>query len=173
MDVLKLLEYLEEIIDTSSKVPVTGKILVNKKEVSKVIDEIISSLPEQLKKAQWIIDEKDRILSEALKETEKMRQRNQNEILKEIQTHDITKEATREADKIIAEANKKAREIMLGSREYASDVLADLDSEVDRRSQIMLSNIQNEMEKFLEGYKAKVQTSKDTIKANTKELKKI
>ncbi|MDD3223986.1 MAG: ATPase [Clostridium sp.] len=173
MDVLKLLEYLEEIIDTSSKVPVTGKILVNKKEVSKVIDEIVSSLPEQLKKAQWIIDEKDRILSEALKETEKMRQKNQNEILKEIQTHDITKEASREADKIIIEANKKAREIMLGSREYASDVLAGLDSEVDRRSQIMLSNIQNEMEKFLEGYKAKVQTSKDTIKENAKELKKI
>lgn len=173
MDVLKLLEYLQEIIDTSSKVPATGRILVNKKEVSKVIDEIISSLPEALKKAQWIIDEKDRILSDALKETEKMRQKNQNEILREIQTHDIAKEARREADKIVVTANKRAREIMLGSREYASGVLADLDSEVDRRSQIMLSNIQNEMEKFLEGYKEKVQTSKDTIKENTKELKKI
>jgi cell division septum initiation protein DivIVA len=173
MNIMKLLEYLQEIVDTSSKVPVTGKVLVNRKEVLNTLDEIIAELPDELKKAQWILNEKDRIISDALKEAEKVRQKNEHEIMKEIQSHNITKEARRQADKIIVEAEKTAREIKIASREYASQVLTELDKEVKESSQVMIANIKNEMEKFLEGYQEKVCDVGIVIKENTKELKKI
>ncbi len=173
MNVIKLLEYLEEIVDTSSKVPITGKVLVNKKELTKTLDEIMAQLPDELKKAQWVLNEKDKIISDALKEAEKTRQNNAQQIMKDIQSHDITKEAKKQADKIISDAQKASREIQIGSREYASDVLADLDREVKESSQIMLANIKNEMEKFLQGYQKKVCDVGIAIKENTKELKKI
>ncbi|SMC21620.1 hypothetical protein SAMN02745134_01377 [Clostridium acidisoli DSM 12555] len=172
MNVMKLLEYLEEIVDTSSKVPVTGKVLVSKKEIIKTIDEIINQLPDEFKKAQWILNEKDKIISDALKEAEKIRQKNEQQIMRDIEGHNITKEAKMQADRIILEAEKTAREIKIASREYASNVLSGLDKEVKESSQIMLANIKNEMEKFLEGYQEKVCDVGIVIKENIKELKK-
>lgn len=172
MNVMKLLEYLEEIVDTSSKVPVTGKVLVSKKEILKTIDEIINQLPDEFKKAQWILNEKDKIISDALKEAEKIRQKNEQQIMRDIEGHNITKEAKMQADRIIVEAEKTAREIKIASREYASNVLSGLDKEVKESSQIMLANIKNEMEKFLEGYQEKVCDVGIVIKENIKELKK-
>lgn len=172
MNVMKLLEYLEEIVDTSSKVPVTGKVLVSKKEIIKTIDEIINQLPDEFKKAQWILNEKDKIISDALKEAEKIRQKNEQQIMRDIEGHNITKEAKMQADRIIVEAEKTAREIKIASREYASNVLSGLDKEVKESSQIMLANIKNEMEKFLEGYQQKVCDVGIVINENIKELKK-
>lgn len=173
MNVIKLLEYLQEIVDTASRVPVTGKVLVNKKEIINTIDQIMAQLPDELKKAQWLVSEKDKIISDALKEAEIIRQKNVQQIMKDIQGHDISKEAKRQADKIIADAQKASREIQIGSREYATEVLADLDREVKESSLIMLTNMKGEMENFLQGYQKKVYDVGIVIKENTKELKKI
>lgn len=173
MNVIKLLEYLSDIIETSTKLPIVGKIVIDKKEVSEIINDIISNLPDELKKAQWILNEKDRILSDALKEADIIRRRNAETIMKEIENHDITKDAKRNAEEIIASAQKTAKEIRISSRNYADDVLKNLDEETKEISDIMLSNMKREMEKFLVNYQKKVSLTRDTIKDNIKEVKKI
>lgn len=173
MDVISLLEYLEEIVNTSSKVPVTGKVLVSKREIINTLDKIMNALPDELKKAQWVLNEKDKIISDALKEAEKIRQKNEVQIINEIENHNITREAKRKANKILIEAEQTAREIKLASREYAAGVLADLDKEVKESSQAMIANMKNEMEKFIEGYQSNVCDVGLVIKENTKELKKL
>ncbi|MFT8314755.1 MAG: ATPase [Clostridium sp.] len=173
MNVMKLLEYLSDIIETSTKLPMTGKSVVNKKEVCEVINDIISALPDELKKAQWIINEKDRILSDALKEADIIRRRNAQTIMKEIEKHDITKEAKINAEEIITSAQNSAKNIEIASRDYANNLLQDLDREIKEINDAMLSNIKNEMEKFLINYQKKVNFTRDTVKENIKELKKI
>ena len=173
MNVIKLLEYLSDIIETSTKLPMTGKVVINKKEVSEIINDIISTLPDELKKAQWILDEKDRILSDALREADIIRRRNAQTIMKEIENHDITKDAKRNAEEIIASAQKTAKEIRMASRDYADDVLNNLDKETKEISDVMLSNIKSEMEKFLVSYQKKISFTRDIIKDNIKEVKKI
>ena len=49
-NIIELLEYLEELIETSPKVPITGKTIIDKKEFLEVIDQIVNTLPDQLKK---------------------------------------------------------------------------------------------------------------------------
>ncbi|AJA48156.1 hypothetical protein CPAST_c20860 [Clostridium pasteurianum DSM 525 = ATCC 6013] len=173
MNVMKLLEYLSDIIETSTKLPMTGKVVINKKEVDEVINDIISALPDELKKAEWIINEKDRILSDALKEADIIRRRNAQTIMKEIEKHDITREAKKNAEEIIASAQNTAKDIRIGSREYADNVLKELDNEIKELSDIMLSNIKVEMEKFLVSYQKKVKFKRDIIKENINEVKKI
>ena len=69
-NVIDLLEYLEELIETSPKVPITGKTVIDKKEFLGVIDQIVNTLPDQIKKAKWVMAEKDRLLKEAQTEYE-------------------------------------------------------------------------------------------------------
>ncbi|WP_010240922.1 hypothetical protein [Clostridium arbusti] len=173
MNVMKLLEYLSDIIDTSTKLPMTGKVVINKKEISEIINDIISALPDELKKAQWILNEKDRILSDSLREADIIRRRNVQTIMKEIENHDITKDAKKSAEEIIASAQSTAKDIRLGSRDYADGVLKDLDKEVKEISDIMLSNIKKEMENFLIRYQEKINFTSGVIQDNIKEVKKI
>ncbi|MGL5086598.1 MAG: ATPase, partial [Clostridium sp.] len=70
VNILELLEYLQDIVDRAPKVPITGKSMIDKKEFNEVIDQIINYLPDQIKKSQWIMNEKDRILGDAQKEYE-------------------------------------------------------------------------------------------------------
>lgn len=77
MDAIKLLEYLQEIMDTSARVPMTGKVMVNKKEIQEVLDKIVNCLPSELKKAQWIVEEKNKILTEAVQEADNIKRKSE------------------------------------------------------------------------------------------------
>lgn len=173
MEVTKLLEYLQDILDTSGKVPMTGKVVVSKKEVSDIIDQVICSLPDELKKAQWVLNEKERIINDALKEAEIVREKNERLILQKIETHDVAKEAEIRAEKIIATAQKTATEIRNGSKIYAENVLTQLDRDFNECNDAMLSNIKLEMEKFFKSYQLKISNSSKNIKENIKELKNL
>ena len=65
MEIFTLLEALEELMDESKSIPLTNKVLVNKEEVLDLIKEIRLKLPEELKQAKWVKEERARILAEA------------------------------------------------------------------------------------------------------------
>ena len=58
MTVLDLLDELEDIVDTAPNVPLTGKIMVESSEVLEIVDDIRKALPEDVKQAKWLKDEK-------------------------------------------------------------------------------------------------------------------
>jgi cell division septum initiation protein DivIVA len=173
LEVTKLLEYLQHIIETSNKLPMTGKVVVSKKEISDIVDQIICSLPDELKKARWVLAEKDRIVNDALKEAEMVRRKNEQTILNQIENHDVTKEAERRAEKIISSAQKTAEEIREGSRIYAENVLIELDKQVKAYNDAMLSNIKAEMEDFLKAYHQSITATSNNLKENIKEIKRM
>ena len=69
MKVLELLEEIEDIVDTASGFPLTGKIMVDAQELLEIVKDIRAELPEEIQQAQWIKNERDRILDEAKTET--------------------------------------------------------------------------------------------------------
>ena len=83
LNVIELLEYLQDMVESSPKMPITGKTIIDKKEFNEVIDQIINYLPDQFKKAQWVVNEKDRILQEAQKEFDNVKKETV-EIMKQI-----------------------------------------------------------------------------------------
>ena len=70
VNIIELLEYLQDLVENSSKVPMSGKVMVDKREIIEVIDQIINYMPDQFKKAEWVMNERERILNEAKKEYE-------------------------------------------------------------------------------------------------------
>ena len=67
MEIFTLLETLEDILEKSKKVPFTNKAVVDKDEIVEIIQEIRLKLPDELKQAKWIKEERQRILLEAQK----------------------------------------------------------------------------------------------------------
>ena len=111
MKVLELLDEIEEIVDTAAGFPLTGKIMVDAEEILEIVKEIRVELPDEIQQAQWIKDERQRILDEAKREYDTVIRDAQKQAEALIENDDITVKAKRRAEEImsIAEANLTLR----------------------------------------------------------------
>jgi len=173
MDVIKLLEYLQEIIESSSKIPVTGKSVINKKEILDIIDQIINHLPEEFKKSQWICDEKERILVDAKKQAKIFEEETIDKIRRRVEKQDLVKEAQTRAEEIIAAAQRDAKIMRLGAKDYADEILSQLDKEIDLKGQQMLHKIKSDVQTFLIELQDEVTNTTSSIRENVKELRSM
>ena len=123
MEIFTLLETLEETIENARKMPLTNKGIVDKDELLDLIKEIRIKLPEGLKQAKWVKEERTRILIEAQKEADDIVKEAENRIISMIDEHEITKQAYEQKTQIIEIANEKAREISNGTKMYADNIL--------------------------------------------------
>lgn len=123
MEILTILETLEDLVEKSSSVPFSGKCLVDREEVLEIIKEMRLKLPDDIKQAKWVKEERQRILLEAQKEANNILKDAENKIASLVDEHEITKMAYEQANEIIGSGQKNAREIRLGAREYADSVL--------------------------------------------------
>lgn len=123
MEILTILETLEDVVERSINLPFSGKSMVDKEEVLEIIKEIRLKLPDDIKQAKWVKEERQRILLEAQKEANNIIKDAENKIMSLVDEHEITKKAYEQANEIVSNAQKNAREIRLGTREYADSVL--------------------------------------------------
>ncbi len=126
MDVLKLLELLEEVIEDGSMIPFSSKVCLDKQELLDLTKEIRINLPDEIKQAEWIKEERQRILAEAHNEAENITNEAKLHIEELIEKDEVTKEAKERAEEIINSAKKNAKEIRLGAREYADQMLKEV-----------------------------------------------
>jgi cell division septum initiation protein DivIVA len=173
MDVIQLLEYLQEIVENAPKMPITGKVFVDKNEVLDIVDQIINYLPDEFKKAQWVLGEKERILNEANKEYEAVKKETVEMMRKQVENHDITKEATAKAQEMLALAQRDAKTIRLGARDYADEILCQLDNEMEQKLHHMVQAMKDDMDKFVQAVVKDVSDTTVGIRDNIKELRNM
>jgi vacuolar-type H+-ATPase subunit H len=124
MEILAILETLEELVEKSVAVPFTGKCLVDKEEILEIVKELRLKLPDDIKQAKWVKEERQRILLDAQKEANNLIKDAEGKIASMVNEHEITKRAYEQANEIVAAAQKNAREIRLGTKEYADNILS-------------------------------------------------
>ncbi len=127
MEIFTLLENLEELLDTGTKVPFSGKVLVDRDELAEILENIRIKLPDELKQAKWVKEERQRIIMDAQKEADEIVKQTETRIISLVDDHEITKQALAQKEEIIESADKVAREISMGTREYADALLERLE----------------------------------------------
>ena len=173
VNIIELLEYLQDVVDNSPKVPMSGKVMLDKREILEVVDQIINYLPDQLKKAEWIMNEKERILNEAKKEYESVKKETANMMRKNIENHNIVKEAKVRAEEIIASAQRDAKAIRLGSRDYSDEILSQLDKEVELQKMKLITGLQANFENAANEIDKTLNNVGFVIMENVKELRSM
>ena len=127
MEIFTLLETLEDMLEKSRTVPFSGKCIADKEEILDIIKEIRLKLPEELKQAKWVKEERQRILVEAQNEADEIIKEAENRIISMIDEHEITRKAYAKKVEIIETANEMSREISKGTKDYADGVLAGIE----------------------------------------------
>ena len=140
MEIFTLLETLEDMLEKSRSVPFSGKCIADKEEILDIIKEIRLKLPEELKQAKWVKEERQRILVEAQNEADEIIKEAENRIISMIDEHEITRKAYEKKVEIIETANEMSREITKGTKDYADKVLSNVETALEDALKVIKDN---------------------------------
>ena len=146
MDIVELLAELEELIEKGIEIPIIKKTFLDKEKLLDIINDISLSIPEEIREAKAINEEREKILSDAQRLADAKIKEAEHKVVSLIDEHEITRKATENASVIIEKAQKEAKEIRLASLKYADDMLARVERDVNEiNSRIVASR--NELKK--------------------------
>ena len=153
MDLQALIDELEEIVESASKVPLSNKCMIDREEVWSVIEQIRLHYPEELKK------ERERIINEANQEAASIIETANQQVVQMVNETEIIKIAKAKADELVKEADLEAVEIKHKAEVAAT---AHYDEVKDRADQYKL-NAQKYADGLLATADNAVNSARDTL----------
>jgi cell division septum initiation protein DivIVA len=132
MDILHLVDRLEELFNESRPIPLTHNVIVDEDRFLDIIDQMRISIPEEVKKAQQVYSQKDRILAQAQEEVNRTLALAREKADQLVEKDGLTQEAQKRAGQIFEQARIEAENIKAGSDQYAMDSLLNLEMELER-----------------------------------------
>ena len=130
MDILHLVDRLEELFNQSRPIPLTRSVLVDEDRFLEIIDQMRISVPEEVKKAQGIDAQKDRILAQAQEEANRTISLAQQKGDDLVTRDSIVMAGQSRAEQIIAQGRTDAEVIRQEADEYVIETLEGLESEL-------------------------------------------
>ena len=134
MDILQLIDRLEELFNESKSIPLTRNVMVDEDRMLDIIDQMRIAIPDEVKKAQQLLGQRDRVLAQAQEEANRTiglaREKADQLVTKDM----IVQEAQRRADQILTQARAEAESTRGAADDYVMDSLNQLQSELERIS---------------------------------------
>ena len=142
MNMISLLDILEDELEKGTNVPFASKALVDREKCLEIIKDIRLSLPEEIKQAEWVKKEQQRILLEAQKEADAITKETEQRIKALVDENEITKNAYQHSREIVETAQNNAKEIRLSAKEYADAILEEVEKYLIEQVEILRNNRQ-------------------------------
>ena len=132
MDILHLIDRLEEILDEARALPFTRSVIVDEEKVLDLIDQMRVAIPEEVKKSQTLLAQRDRLLAQAQEEANRTLAiaREKSELL--VSRDAIVQAAQARAEQIVAQARLDIESTRQDADLYVVDTLTRLEIELDR-----------------------------------------
>jgi len=139
MDILHLVDRLEELFNESRPIWLTHSVIVDEDRMLDLIDQMRVAIPEEIKNAQQVITQRDRILAQAKEEANRTISLAREKAEKRLENHEMIQSAKVRANQIIEEAHKESAIAQQEADKYILDSLVELESQVER----LLNQVQN------------------------------
>lgn len=119
----QIIEEIEEYIDSCKFQPLSStKILVNKEELEELLTELRMKTPEEIKRYQKIISNKEAILADAQAKADAIIAQAQVQTTELVNEHQIMQQAYAQANEVVMIATKQAQEILDKATSDANDI---------------------------------------------------
>lgn len=160
---MSLLEELEDLITSSSKMPFSEKGIIDLDVAQKIMEDIRLNLPRDIQQAQWLNSEKDRIISEAKREYNRMINDAKDQVEYLVNNNNITKDAQKRADTLLKEAETHANYMKLRSCEHIDRLLYDFKNEVSSVSGLYIDPMMEFFNQMIAGINTKLDQNRQEL----------
>ncbi|MCI9072195.1 MAG: vacuolar family H+-ATPase subunit H [Lachnospiraceae bacterium] len=170
----QLIDEIEEYIDSCKYQPLSStKIIVNKEEIDELLRDLRMKTPDEIKRYQKIISNKEAILNDARAKAEALINEatvHTNELINE---HEIMQQAYAQANEVVSMASQQAQDILdnatieannvrAAAMQYMDDMLAHLENIIASATQSARSGYEN--------FTLSMNQYRDIIQSNRNEL---
>lgn len=132
MDIQHLVDRLEQVLNDSFRFPLSAYLLINEDRVFNIVDQMRVAIPEEVKRANRVEAEKERILAQANEEAERIRGLAKQEASELVKRDAIMATAQQRADNILERARRNALVLHQDADVYVMDVLTKLEEDLLR-----------------------------------------
>jgi vacuolar-type H+-ATPase subunit H len=132
MDILQLIDRLEELFNEARAVPFTHNVVVDEDRMLEVIDQMRIVIPDEVKKAQQVLSQRDRFLAQAQEEADRTIALARDKAEQMAAKDNIAVEAQRRAEQIIAQARADAEATRRDADDYVVDTLVQLQDSLEK-----------------------------------------
>jgi len=103
---------METLINTSKTVPVTGNLMVDKKKMMELVDQLRLAIPQEVKAAEEVLNRKDLILNQAVTEARRAKTKADEEFRERMDKSEVLTHAQKRAEDMLADAEHRATKML-------------------------------------------------------------
>jgi regulator of protease activity HflC (stomatin/prohibitin superfamily) len=142
MDILHLIDQFEALLNEGSHPPLVGKrVLVDEQRAWEVIDQMRVSIPDEVKKAKRINQERDRIIAQANEEATRIVELGRDEAQQLASETEISRQAQARAQTIVERAQRESDALKADADDYTIQVLSKLEEDLAKALSIVRNGL--------------------------------
>ena len=142
MDILHLIDQLEALLNEGSHPPLVGKrVLLDEQRAWEIIDQMRVSIPDEVKKAKRINQERDRIIAQANEEATRIVELGRDEAQQLASETEIARQAQARAQTIVERAQREADALKADADDYTIQVLSKLEEDLAKALSIVRNGL--------------------------------
>lgn len=126
MDILYLVDRLENLIAGSRKMPLVNQIIMKESDILNIVDQLRTTIPDEIKQARRIIQDKERILAQAQAEANALLARAREESEQAVNREGLLKAAEARSQELVRRAEEEAEVLKNKADGYVVETLRDL-----------------------------------------------
>ncbi len=109
MDILYLVDRLENLISSSRRMPLVSQVIVKEADILNIIDQLRTTIPDEIKQARRVIQDKERILAQAQAEANALLARAREESEQAVNRQGLLKAAEARSKELVRRAEEEHR----------------------------------------------------------------
>ena len=123
---------MRELLESSGTVPFSSSPRVNRDDLLTLIDGALEHLPEELKRARWLLKERNEFLAKAEREAEQIIEAARVQAERMVERDEVVRAARRHADALVEDAESRSRALQHEAEDYVDQRLAAFEVVLDR-----------------------------------------
>ena len=132
MDILHLVDRLEDLLNQSRPLWFTHNVIVDEDRMLDIIDQMRVAIPEEVKKAQQLLAQRDRIIAQAQEEANRTLAIAREKSDQLVERDAIVQAAQARADQIVEQARSEVDGTRQEADNYVLETLTRLEMDLDR-----------------------------------------
>lgn len=147
-DILYLVDRIEELVGIGKRVPFSGRVMVEEEDFLDLVDQLRAAIPNEIRQAQRVIRERERILGEAQDEGARMLQVARDRADSLVAQHGIVAEARAHSEEILRAAEEEKQRTRGEVDIFVMEQLQLVEAAVRRGMAIMEDSVEHTLEQI-------------------------
>ncbi|MCL1975057.1 MAG: hypothetical protein FWG61_02700 [Firmicutes bacterium] len=132
MELHNVLQEMEQHVTNASRIPLTGKVMVDGDMILEFIDKIHANLPDELKQAQQVLSQSDKLLESVETQGKRILAEARDQAAHLVTQEEVYREAMRKGQEIVHQAEDAAAELQRNALLWSDDILQQLEKNLEK-----------------------------------------